>query len=259
MTRILLAVVALLATAVPSASAAKLPVVDVLVLYSPKASEGAGGATKLREIADKHARYTNKAFTNSKAKVRTRIVGVEPAPDYNPNGKNESNAAYDYMGFVPTPPSAAVLRDRFRADVVWVMAAEVGGFSNAQPRPVPPVSEGSGKKMLVGYDRPVEFFAHELGHLLGLAHDKYVGGDGQGAPTYTYARGYVAPSLKWRTIMAYENKCIDAGTTCPEIPYYSNPDLTYQGERLGQPKGSPEQADEVSMLNEAAPIVAAYR
>lgn len=257
MIRHLLAVAALLATSTPVAAAAPLPVVDVLVLYSPKALEGAGSVAALRQKSETNAQYTNGAFVNSKAKVRTRIVGVEPAPGYNPEGKDESTAAYDYM--FGTPQAAADLRDRFRADVVAVTAAEVGGFSNAQPRPVPVTSQGSGKKMLIGYDRSAGFFAHELGHLLGLAHDKYVGGDGQGAPAYTHARGYVAPSLKWRTLMAYENKCVDAGTTCPDIQYFANPDLTYAGERLGQPKGHPEAADEVSMLNESGPIVAAYR
>ncbi|TWP49963.1 hypothetical protein FKR81_22285 [Lentzea tibetensis] len=255
MTRILLAALAMLVAAAPTASADELPVVDVLVLYTPKALHGAGGVEQLKAIAQKNADYTNGAFINSYAEVRTRIVAVEPAPDYNPSGKEESPAAYDYT--VRTPASAAAVRDRVRADVVHVMAAEVGGFSNSQRRPVPTTSEGPGKKVLVGFDRPETFFAHELGHLLGLDHDEHLGpGRGDG---YDYVRGYVAPSLKWRTIMAYETQCKDAGTTCPDVQYFSNPSLTYEGERLGVPKGELHEADEVSMLNESAPIVAAYR
>ena len=252
MTRILLVVAALLATVVPSASAAQLPVVDVLVLYTPKALAGSGSVDRLKTTTQASFDYVNTAFHNSKAKVRARLVALEPAPDYNPDGKPESSAAYDYMG--GTPESAARARDRVRADVVALTAAEVGGFSNGQSRPVPATSEGTGKKILFGYDRPLDFFAHELGHILGLMHDNFPGGG-----DYGHARGYVAPSLKWRTIMAYETKCTDAGTTCPSIQYFSNPSLTYEGEQLGKPKGQPDEADEVLMLNESAPVVAAYR
>jgi hypothetical protein len=151
----------------------------------------------------------------------------------------------------------ARLRDEYRADVVGVFAADTGGFSIGVPRPVPKTSPGDGAMMLLGYDRTRDdfsYFAHELGHLLGLMHDF------EEEPPYTYARGYIPPSMNWRDIMAYESTCHEAGKEeCPLAPYFSNPRLTYQGEALGVPKGQPGEADAVSMLNESAPIVAAYR
>lgn len=217
------------------------PVVDTVILYTPKAQQDAGGEDALRGIAERAARYTNQAFVNSQANVRARVVAVLPAPDYNPDGKDESTAAYDYLA--NTPPSAERLRDTVRADVVALFASDVGGFSAGD------------HMMLLGHDRTnaePDYFAHELGHLLGLAHDGERG-------KHPYSRGYVAPSMKWRDIMAYEDVCKDAGKTCPVIPYYSNPRLTYEGEPLGVPIGQPGEADATATLNETGPIVAAYR
>jgi hypothetical protein len=235
--------------------AAALPVVDVLMLYTPDAAARLGGETELRGIADRAAAYTNEAFTNSRANVRTRVVGLAPAPDYNPDGKNDSDAAYDYL--FRAPGSVGAQRGEHRADVVGLFAFDSGAFSNAVEVPVPAESPGQGAMMLLDSemtrDEP-DTYAHELGHLLGLDHD-----GGEEGTEYAYARGYVAPSMKWRDIMAYEDVCVDAGTKCPVIPYYSNPALTYEGEALGVPKGQPGEADAVSMLNESAPTVAAYR
>lgn len=61
-------------------------------------------------------------------------------------------------------------------------------------------------------------FAHELGHLLGADHD--VANDV--APPYPYAHGYVEPSNKWRTIMAYP-----CGSDCERWPFFSNPNVLH--------------------------------
>jgi hypothetical protein len=59
--------------------------------------------------------------------------------------------------------------------------------------------------------------------------------------------------------MAYASHCEAKGHTCPLIPYFSNPRLSYQGEALGVPRGQPGEADAVAMLDQSAPVVAAYR
>jgi subtilisin-like proprotein convertase family protein len=82
--------------------------------------------------------------------------------------------------------------------------------------------------------------AHEWGHNMGLQHDAFASNGATGV--FPFSRGYVnqaafapgaTPSQRWRDIMAYEDQCFAAGFACPSIPRFSNPSLTYNGDRLG--------------------------
>ncbi|MEW1700428.1 M12 family metallo-peptidase [Streptomyces sp. NPDC091278] len=244
----------------PSAVAAEEPVIDVLVLYTSNAKRDAGGAKKIRNIVERSVDYANEAFDNSEANAEARIAAVLPAPDFG-QGADDSERVYDYLS--ATPDSVAKLRDRYRADVIAIVPSDFGGMAyiGDRGRPLPPEAPGmEGASMVLGQQllgKEPDTFAHELGHLLGLDHDRHVSSDqGDG---YDHARGYVAPSKKWRTIMAYEDACLDAGTSCPVVPYFSNPNLDIDGEPLGKAVGRDDQAHAVSMINESASVVAAYR
>lgn len=73
-------------------------------------------------------------------------------------------------------------------------------------------------------------FPHELGHLYGARHDLYV--DTDDTP-YDYGHGYVDLPNLFRTVMAYNDECTDAGTSCTRIPYFSNPSVNYFGDPTG--------------------------
>lgn len=69
-------------------------------------------------------------------------------------------------------------------------------------------------------------FAHEIGHLQGARHDET--SDPSDTP-FRYGHGYRYPP-KWRTIMAY-----DCDQGCNRIPYWSNPNVKFDGVPMGTP------------------------
>jgi Metallo-peptidase family M12B Reprolysin-like len=98
--------------------------------------------------------------------------------------------------------------------------------------------------------------AHELGHNMGLRHDRYVEAAAS-ADVYNY--GYVSTQAKVRDIMSYNNQCAALGISCQRVTYFSSPQITYNGYPLGIPKGTAGAADATRKLGENAAAVAAFR
>ena len=95
-------------------------------------------------------------------------------------------------------------------------------------------------------------FAHELGHNLGLGDS----GDPPGDLVKTDAFGYVDTQYPFRTIMAGDGECEQAGfAACLRIPLYSNADANFT--YLGRPIGKVGR-NAVTTLNATAAFVADY-
>lgn len=105
--------------------------------------------------------------------------------------------------------------------------------------------------------------AHELGHNMGLDHDRYVESDGATSTDCNF--GYIITVngvIAARDVMAYDDECTDAGTTCDRIAAYSY-DLTVSlaGFTIvfGQPCADPDAASNVSTFVTSVPIVELWR
>ena len=116
----------------------------------------------------------------------------------------------------------------------------------------------------------VSLFAHEIGHNMGLRHDRYI--DPANHP-FPYSHGYVnqaafeenaPPSSRFATIMAYNRQCADAGFFCPWTSTFSDPDRTWNGYPMGIPGEAPSSAvdgpaNARRSLNELRKTVANFR
>lgn len=238
-------------------------VTDVLVVYTPAARDAQGGVLAMHALVELFVAETNQAFTDSGVDQQvflTRVGGV----DYIESGDSSldlnrlTDPSDGHMDIVHE------LREKTGSDLVHLIAdvSDVCGIAWLMWR-VTPLFEQRGFA-LTSYECGGVTFAHELGHNMGLRHDRYVD---RGDTPYPYSHGYVnratfeegAPeSSRWRTIMSYPHECRDAGFSCMELLRFSNAEQEYEGDPLGIAEGD-EAADARRGLNDTRRIVAGFR
>ena len=239
-------------------------VIDVAVFYTPAARDAAGGPAAIETVIDSMIAETNQAFDTSGVRHRVELVASEEV-DYVETGergtlsKHFRDPSDGYMDGVH------VVRDRVGADLVHLIVHEldVGGFADL------------GGAFGVTHDAAGgSAFVHELGHNLGLRHDRYellqrFGRELPSHPGYGYVnqRAFDADAQgrgRWRTVMSYDTQCEANGVSCPALLRYSNPHQTHAGDPLGVPAdsdatGAAGPSDAAAVLNATGPAVAAWR
>ena len=232
----------------PIAAADDGSVIDVAVFYTPAARRAEGGTTAIEALIDLMIAETNHAYDDSGVIQRVRLVWRD-AVDYSeaPTSSDDLHALRDRDGVMD---EIHTIRDREGADLVHLIVdRDRGGDFDVCGRAYLMVTvSNSFQRSGVGitdYRCGGRTFAHELGHNMGLHHDRYVVEErGSSRWSFPYSFGYVnqrafaagAPaSSRWRTIMAYNRQCADAGFRCSRLLRFSNPDQTYRGDRLGVP------------------------
>ena len=295
-TRRLLVVLMLLPLLYERSAQAQSSVIDVAVFYTPQAKDNQGGTDAIKTKIDEIVVATNLAYTNSDVNQAIKLVAVEEVEGYiqatdtaNKTGKNIDldrlkEPSDGYMDDVHT------VRDRVRADIVMLLRSEGGG----QAFMMTVLSADSAVGAFGVSTVQAGLFAHEMGHIMGLAHDRYANcmhdTDSPQCPTTVkpYAYGYVnqkmfdpegsttadpdAPATaRWRTVMAYYNQCRDAnvpGNCQPALLRFSNPNQRYPDPTTGDPMGKSGTrittavdgpADAARTLNETRTTVANFR
>ena len=239
--------------------------IDVAVVYTPAARDAAGGVAAIRAEIDLMVAETNEAYEESGVNHRVTLVDRSEVT-YAETGDGGvdldrlRDSSDDHLDDVHA------LRDRVGADLVHLIVGEAEDICGLAyvPGAFGLTVQGCGGLT----------FAHELGHNMGLFHDRYQelhGADRtlRAHPAYGYVNQRAfdagAPASKaWITIMSYPTQCDDADLSCRWLPAFSSPRLrTTAGDPVGVAYGAGEgvagPADAVAVLNATGPAAALRR
>ena len=231
--------------------------IDIMVVYTPSARSLVGGTSEIEANIDLMIAETNQAYLDSGVNQQLVLVAREEV-EYTESGSVDTDLARLASASDGYMDEVHIIRDQAGADLVHLIST-TSGLAYVAKAFASTCSEcGSW------------IFAHELGHNMGLSHDRYEEDNG----LFPYSHGYVnqraladgAPrSAKWRTIMAYPDQCSDTGFgSCDWIMRFSNPNQTYLGDPLGVPGDKQTRAvdgpaDAVRALNHTRHSVASFR
>ena len=243
--------------------------IDVMVVYTPLAKHREGGRAAIEALIDLFVAETNQAYAISGVIHRIKLVLREEV-DYTEDGgsiielQRLSNGSDGHMDHVHER------RDMYGADLVHIVVgkSDYGGRAYFNSGDSAASDEPFGFGLTASFSGLV--FAHELGHNMGLLHDRYQLGVPRTGSHYGYVNQRMfepgAPgSARWRTIMAYGIQCGEvAEYYCEQIGYFSNPEKTYNGDPMGVPADHPSTgvdgpADAVRTLNDRREITANFR
>ena len=234
--------------------------IDVLVVYTPAVRQAAGGRAEVEATVDLWFAETNQAYEDSGANLRIFLTRASEV-DYEETGDGRTDLHRLYHPSDGHMDGVHELRERTGADLVHLVV-EISNYGG--------IAGLNGDFGLTKYASGGDTMAHELGHNMGLTHDRYAA---PGIPQDHYYNGYVnqaafesgaGESRRWRTIMAYSLQCNHASFACPSLLRFSNPEQTLGGDALGVPAdsdatGPAGPADARRALNENRASVAARR
>ncbi len=239
-------------------------VIDIAVFHTPAARESAGGLDEIEAEIDLYVAETNQALEESGVRARVALVASEGV-DYTEAGEYEVDIRRLADPSDGHLDGVHAVRDRVGADLVHLIVGDLDVCGVAQlGGPVGITLHGCGGRTL----------AHELGHNLGLHHDRYeLAHLARRAlslhPGYGYVnqRGFDAgatPDDRWLTVMAYWSQCNAMRVRCTSLLRYSNPRQVWLGDRLGVPAdvdsmGDDGPADAAAVLEATVPVVAGFR
>jgi hypothetical protein len=229
--------------------------IDVMVLYTDGLAAAHPGEqinTLIQNLVDQ----SNLVFSNSA--INTQFNLVHAARVSYPDDNSMIETLEDLTDNIGVFDGVEELRSLYGADQVtllrqyvdegcgmaWVMRGPAPRYAYAVVH-VGKKTDGS------GYYCSDLTYVHEIGHNLGCAHDR---ANASITGRYDYSYGYQSPSGAFRTVMAY-----NCSGGCPQVPYFSNPDLQYNEQPLGVLHTASDSADNARTINQTRVEMANYR
>ncbi len=209
------------------------------MVYTDGASQDKGGEAGIKALAGSAIGNVNAAMQNSGLSASAKLVGTAKW-SHTSNGSLSSD-----LTSLSDDAAIKTLQTQKKADLV---AGLVPGQASGTLG-IATMGSTSGNKNACwsiikasAVGAPARSFAHEIGHNLGCGHS-----DSAGAEPAAKGWRYDGDDGKqYRTLMAYQPGV--------RIPYYSNPDKSYQGKPTGT-----ASANNAATIKKTAPKVSGYQ
>jgi len=240
-------------------------VIDVLVLYSDVLLNAKGSVATIEAAVQNAMDEANLVVTNTNltANHRFNLIGVEKI-DF-----TEEESGSDNLSALRNSEIVSNLRNKYYADIV-ALILDGGSCGIGSVNSNNEAFESSAGFSVTRWDCMTGnlTLTHEIGHNIGFRHNRYSHGEDSSDGTCDYAYGYVNQAAKnssdtnkrWRTVMAYNDECSDSGFNCARLPYFSNPDVSINGDSMGVILGNINNAaNNRQILERSACHVAAFR
>ncbi|MEJ7862325.1 MAG: Calx-beta domain-containing protein, partial [Pyrinomonadaceae bacterium] len=226
--------------------------IDVLILYTPATRVALGGADQVFVTAQQAVAITNTAYQNSQVINRLRLAGASEV------SYTETPSCETDLNWVTANANVAQLRNQYAADFVSLLArtSDCGGMGWLMQYDRVNTGFAPYAFSVVGFDYAVGnlTLAHELGHNMGLNHNRE-DSDPRYPPARPYAYGHYVNGI-FRTVMSYGSRCPNG---CTRIPNFSNPNVSIVRNNITYPTGIANDQDNARTLNETSYIVANFR
>lgn len=243
--------------------------IDVMVVYTEAAKNGWGGASQSNSFIATAITNFNTALINSGVTNTTINLVYTGEIAYTESGNISTDLSRlrtnndTYMDDVHT------LRTTYGADLCGLVTSTPTNTCGLGYLNTNPTNYSANNAFTVSlYTCVVSNYtlAHEMGHNMGLNHDWYVS---TSTTPCSHHHGYSnqaaialgtasTSSQRWRTIMAYNDECADAGFNCSRINRWANPSVNYNSAPTGIAIGNTNPSDEAFAFSRFACVVSQF-
>jgi hypothetical protein len=237
--------------------------IDVMVAYTDDARVASGGVAQMEATVYLAIEETNQSYIDSNVAQRLNLVHMTEV-NYAESGSTATDLPRLEDPADGQLDNLHTLRNAHAADIVSLIVETITSCGRGN------IMESVGNAFESDAFNVVRrdcatgnfSFGHELGHNMSARHDWNV--DSTNNTPHAYNHAHIQPSptnagtTPWRTIMAYNDGCVSAGSSCTRLARWSNPNQTIGGDAVGVATGT-QQEHNRRTLNDTALTVANFR